>query len=112
MVLSPNFAAIMMFGGATPIYVFIFICKIKLSKTHLAVSLKSVTSEFFPTLFSGSKIPSRVNANTTCSGSSVFLSLILVTKKHRYFPGVYDTVERNAAILPTSGLCLSRNSPI
>ena len=53
---------------------------------------------------------SLVSANITCSGSIVFLSLTLVTRKHRYLPGTCATDEGSAAIPPSPGLCLNRNS--
>ena len=51
-----------------------------------------------------------VSANITCSGSIVFLSLTLVTRKHRYLPGTCATDGGSAAIPPSPGLCLNRNS--
>ena len=51
-----------------------------------------------------------VSANITCSRSIVFLSLTLVTKKHRYLPGTCATDGGSAAIPPSPGLCLNRNS--
>ena len=56
------------------------------------------------------KSRSFVCANITCSGSIVFLSLTLVTKKHRYLPGTCATDGGSAAIPPSPGLCLNRNS--
>ena len=53
---------------------------------------------------------SLVSANITCSGSIVFLSLTLVTRKHRYLPGTCATDGGSAAIPPSPGLCLNRNS--
>ena len=55
---------------------------------------------------------SLVSANITCSGSIVFLSLTLVTRKHRYLPGTCATDGASAAIPPSPGLCLNRNSTI
>ena len=40
----------------------------------------------------------------------MFLSLTLVTRKHRYFPGTCATDGGSAAIPPSPGLCLNRNS--
>ena len=40
----------------------------------------------------------------------MFLSLTLVTKKHRYLPGTCATDGGSAAIPPSPGLCLNRNS--
>ena len=51
-----------------------------------------------------------VSANITCSGSIVFLSLTLVNRKHKYLPGTCATDGGSAAIPPSSGLCLNRNS--
>ena len=51
-----------------------------------------------------------VSANITCSGSIVFLSLTLVTRKHRYLPGFCATDGGSAAVPPSPGLCLNRNS--
>ena len=51
-----------------------------------------------------------VSANITCSVSLVFLSLTLVTRKHRYLPGTCATDGGSAAIPPSPGLCLNRNS--
>ena len=56
------------------------------------------------------KSRSLVNANITCSGSIVFLSLTLVTRKHRYLPGTCATDGGSAVIPPSPGLCLNRNS--
>ena len=56
------------------------------------------------------KSRSLVSANITCSGSIVFLSLTLVTRKHRYFPGTCATDGGSGAIPPSPGLCLNRNS--
>ena len=53
---------------------------------------------------------SRVEASTTCSGSTTFLSLTLVTKKHKYLPNPCKTEVGNAARPPNPGLCLNRNS--
>ena len=53
---------------------------------------------------------SLVSANITCSGSIVFLSLTLVTKKHRYLPGTCATDGGSAAIPPSPGLFLNRTS--
>ena len=53
---------------------------------------------------------SLVSANITSSGSIVFLSLTLVTRKHRYLPGTCATDGGSAAIPPSPGLCLNRNS--
>ena len=53
---------------------------------------------------------SLVSANITCSGYIVFLSLTLVTRKHRFFPGTCATDGGSAAIPPSPGLCLNRNS--
>ena len=53
---------------------------------------------------------SLVSANITCSGSIVLLSLTLVTRKHRYLPGTCATDGVSAAIPPSPGLCLKRNS--
>ena len=61
-------------------------------------------------LLSIMKSRSLVNANITCSGSIVFLSLTLVTRKHRYLPGTCATDGGSAAIPPSPGLCLNRNS--
>ena len=51
-----------------------------------------------------------VTANITCSGSIVFLSLTLVTRKRRYLPGTCATDGGSAAIPPSPGLCLNWNS--
>ena len=51
-----------------------------------------------------------LSANITCSGSIVFLSLTLVTRKHRYLPGTSATDGGSAAIPPSPGLCLNLNS--
>ena len=56
------------------------------------------------------KSRSLASANITCSGSIVFLSLTLVIKKHRYLPGTCATDSGSAAIPPSPGLCLDRNS--
>ena len=40
----------------------------------------------------------------------MFLSLTLVTRKHRYLPGSCATDGGSAAIPPSPGLCLNRNS--
>ena len=56
------------------------------------------------------KSRSLVSANITCSGSIVFLLLALVTKKQRYLPGTCATDGVSAAIPPSPGLCLKRNS--
>ena len=56
------------------------------------------------------KSRSLVSANITCSRSIVFLSLTLVTRKHRYLPGTCATDGGSAAIPPSPGLCLNRNS--
>ena len=56
------------------------------------------------------KSRSLVSASITCSGSIVFLSLTLVTRKHKYFPGTCETDGGSAAIPPNPGLCLNRNS--
>ena len=56
------------------------------------------------------KSRSLVSANITCSGSIVFLSLTLVTRKHRYLPGTCATDDGSAAVPPSPGLCLNRNS--
>ena len=40
----------------------------------------------------------------------MFLSLTLVTRKHRYLPGTCATDGGSAAIPPSPGLCLNRNS--
>ena len=53
---------------------------------------------------------SLVSANMTCSGSSVFLSLTLVTRKQSYLIGTCSTDGGSAAIPPSPGLCLKRNS--
>ena len=50
------------------------------------------------------------DAEATCSGSIIFLSLTLVTKKHRFLPGTCETEGGSAAIPPNPGLCLNRNS--
>ena len=55
------------------------------------------------------KSRSIVSANITCSGSIVFLSLTLVTKKHRYLPVTCATDGGSAAIPPSPGICLNRN---
>ena len=51
-----------------------------------------------------------VSAKITGSGSIVFLSLILVTKKHRFLPGTCETEGGSAAIPTNPGLFLNRNS--
>ena len=56
------------------------------------------------------KSRSLVSANITCSGSIVFLSLTLVTRKHKYLPGTCATDGGSAAIPPSPGICLNRNS--
>ena len=60
--------------------------------------------------FSIMKSRSLVSANITCSGSIVFLSLTLVTRKHRYLPGNCAADGGSAAIPPSPGLCLNRYS--
>ena len=61
-------------------------------------------------LLSTMKSLSLVSANITCSGFIVFLSLILVTRNHRYLPGTCKTDGGSAAIPPNPDLCLNRNS--
>ena len=56
------------------------------------------------------KSRSLVSANITCSGTIVFLSLTLVTRKQRYLPGTCATDGGSAAMPPSPGLCLNRNS--
>ena len=56
------------------------------------------------------KSRSLVSANITCSESIVFLSLTLVTRKQRYLPGTCATDGGSAAMPPSPGLCLNRNS--
>ena len=51
-----------------------------------------------------------VSANIACSGSVVCLSLIFVTKKHRYLPETCEIDGGSAAIPPNPRLCLNRNS--
>ena len=58
------------------------------------------------------KYRSLVSANITCSGLIVFLSLTLVTRKHRYLPGTCATDGGSAAIPSSPGLCLNRNSTL
>ena len=44
------------------------------------------------------------------SGSTCCFSVALVTKKHKYFPGICDTAGGKAATPPIPGLCFQRNS--
>ena len=51
-----------------------------------------------------------VKDKTRFSGSKCCFSVALVTKKHRYFPGICDAAGGKAATLPTPGRCFQRNS--
>ena len=54
------------------------------------------------------KFLSRVKAKL--SGSTCCLSVALVTRKHKYFPGICDATGGSAIIPPTPGLCFHKNS--
>ena len=43
-------------------------------------------------------------------GSTCCFSVALVTRKHKYFPGICDTAGGKAATPPIPGLCFQRNS--
>ena len=62
------------------------------------------------TPLSTKKSLSRVKANTKLFGSTCFLSVALVTRKYKYFPGIYDATGGSAIIPPTPGLCFHKNS--
>ena len=51
-----------------------------------------------------------VNDKTRFSGSTCRFSVARVTKKHRFFPGIYDAAGGMAASTPIPGLCFQRNS--
>ena len=53
---------------------------------------------------------SLVKDKTRFSGSTCCFSVALVTKKHRYFPGICDAAGGKAAKPPIPGLCFQRNS--
>ena len=50
-----------------------------------------------------------VRDKTRFSGSTCCFSVALVTKKHRYFPGICDAAGGKAATPPTPGRCFQRN---
>ena len=62
------------------------------------------------TPLSTKKSLSRVKANTKLFGSTCCLSVALVTRKHKYFPGICDATGSSAIIPPTPGLCFHKNS--
>ena len=51
-----------------------------------------------------------VNDKTRFSGSTCRFSVALVTKKHKYFPGICDAAGGKAATPPNPGLCFQRKS--
>ena len=51
-----------------------------------------------------------VKDKTKFSGSKCLFSIALVTKKHKYFPGICDAAGGKAATPPIPGLCFQRNS--
>ena len=51
-----------------------------------------------------------VKDRTKSSGSTCCFSVALVTKKHRYFPGICEAAGGKAATPPIPGLCFHRNS--
>ena len=51
-----------------------------------------------------------VKDKTSFSGSTCRFSVALVTKKHKYFPGICDAAGGKAATPPIPGLCFQRNS--
>ena len=61
------------------------------------------------TPLSTKKSLSRVKANTKLFGSTCCLSVALVTRKHKYFPGICDATGGSAIIPPTPGLCFHKN---
>ena len=62
------------------------------------------------TSLSTRKSLSRDKANTKLSGSTCCLSVALVTRKHKYFPGICDATGGSAIIPPTPRLCFHKNS--
>ena len=67
-------------------------------------------SESSFTSISTRKSLSLVKDKTRFSGSTCCFSVALVTKKHKYFPGICDTAGGKAATPPIPGLCFQRNS--
>ena len=67
-------------------------------------------SESSFTSISTRKSLSLVKDKTRFSGSTCCFSVALVTKKHKYFPGICDTAGVKAATPPIPGLCFQRNS--
>ena len=67
-------------------------------------------SESSFTSISTRKSLSLVKDKTRFSGSTCCFSVALVTKKHRYFPGICDAAGGKAATPPIPGLCFQRNS--
>ena len=67
-------------------------------------------SESFFTGLSARKSLSLVKDKTRFSGSTSCSSVALVTKKHKYFPGIYDAAGGKAATPTILGHCFQRNS--
>ena len=67
-------------------------------------------SESSFTSISTRKSLSLVKDKTRFSGSTCCFSVALVTRKHKYFPGICDTAGGKAATPPIPGLCFQRNS--
>ena len=67
-------------------------------------------SESSFTSISTRKSLSLVKDKTRFSGSTCCFSVALVTKKHKYFPGICDVAGGKAATPPIPGLCFQRNS--
>ena len=62
------------------------------------------------TSLSRRKSHSLVRERTKSSGSTCCLSVALVTKKHKYLPGIWEAAGVKAATPPKPGLCFHRNS--
>ena len=67
-------------------------------------------SECFFTSLSIRKSLSLVKDKTRFCGSPCCFSIALVTKKHKYLPGICDAAGGKAATPPIPGLCFQRNS--
>ena len=66
-------------------------------------------SESSFTSLSTRKSLSLVKDKTKISGSTCRFSVALVTKKHKYFPGICEVAGGKAATPPIPGLCLQKN---
>ena len=67
-------------------------------------------SESSFTSLSTRKSLSLVKDKSKISGSTCRFSVVLVTKKHKYFPGICEVAGGKAATPPIPGLCLQRNT--